>query len=227
MYDASLRSVKGSVLKPITVRLTSLSPLLLTVLGLASGVLAALFAAAGHVALALGLWLLNRLLDGLDGELARFKSNQSDLGGYVDLLADLMVYALVPIGLAWSRQDPIVFISLALMLAAFYVNAGSWMLLSALMEKRGQRQSGRTSLGIPTGLIEGGETFVLFTLFFLFPQQLALLFGITGVLVAVTAAQRLIWASRWLSSEGPRHGKLGGATQQSRPTRTTDRTGSS
>jgi phosphatidylserine synthase len=201
MYDADLRLAKRWAFRPLTIRLAAASPMKITLLGLVAGLLAALSAAQGKIAIAALLWLLNRLLDGLDGELARFRETQSDLGGYIDLLADLVVYALVPIGLAWSRLEPPVLIALAFMLAAFYVNAGTWMLLSALLEKRRQAAADdRTSFTMPVGLIEGAETVVLFTLFFLFPQHLALLFGVTAALVGLTAAQRAASAARALQA---------------------------
>lgn len=42
-------------------------------------------------------WLLNRALDCLDGALARHRNLQSELGGFLDLLGDFIVYALIPI----------------------------------------------------------------------------------------------------------------------------------
>lgn len=171
----------------------------ITAASLLAGVASAGVAASGLPLVALALWLTNRVLDGLDGEVARLDGRQSDLGGYADLLADFTVYALLPIGLAYAQQDPAVWRLLAWMLAAFYLNAGSWMLLAALLEKERQRSARpRTSLHMPTGLIEGAETALLYVLFLLFPNDLPLLFGLTALLVTITAAQRVVWAVRHL-----------------------------
>src|SRR5918994_6477348 len=49
--------------------------------------------------LALVLLALNRLLDGLDGAVAR-ATRRSALGGYLDIVADYLFYAGVPLGFA-------------------------------------------------------------------------------------------------------------------------------
>jgi phosphatidylglycerophosphate synthase len=206
MFDAELRGVKKRALWPLTGRLGGVPPALITTVALAAGVSSALFAAGGALAAALGFWLVNRLLDGLDGEVARFRDGQSDLGGYYDLLADLFVYAALPIGLARWQQEPAVWAALSLMLAAFYVNAGSWMLLALILAKRRTAVASApsvTSFAMPRGLIEGAETLVLFTLFILFPGHLPFLFAATALLVGVTALQRGVWAFRTLRAERP------------------------
>ena len=112
------------MLEPVAERLTGVSPTALTGVGLLAGLAAAALAAAGLPLAALALWLLNRLLDGLDGELARAFGRQSDLGGYLDILADFTVYALIPLGLAFADGSPMTYLTLGVMLSVFYVNAG-------------------------------------------------------------------------------------------------------
>jgi phosphatidylglycerophosphate synthase len=144
-------------------------------------------------------WLLNRVFDGLDGSVARMRSEQSDFGGYLDILLDFTTYALIPIGLAGGRPLTENWVALSFMLASFYVNAASWMYLADILEKqqhtRGQRL---TSVTMPAGLIGGTETIVLFTAFILFPQWLFWLFSLTAVLVTATIVQRLLWANRYV-----------------------------
>ncbi len=200
MIDRALRVPKQKLFRPL-VRRWDQSPLWITVTALAVGLAAAVAAALAAYALALGLWLLSRLLDGLDSEVARNAGRQSDLGGYLDMLGDLAVYAALPIGLAVSISSQAVWLALALLLASFYLNVGSWMMLSALLEKRRQgalKLGERTSITMPVGLIEGAETVILFTLFLLFPEALVPLFGLTTGLVLVSAPQRVIRAVRTL-----------------------------
>ena len=141
------------------------------------------------------------MLDGFDGTLARTQGTQSDVGGYVDLLLDFVVYAAIPIGLVVGVPGmPVALAGLA-MLGSFYVNAASWMYLSAVLERRdaGARARGElTTVTMPPGLIGGTETVVLYTLFLALPQHLVPLFTLTTVLVLATAAQRLVWAVRRL-----------------------------
>lgn len=122
---------------PLARALGSVSPTTLTGIGLVVGVGSAGSAAAGNQNLALGLWLANRLIDGLDGAVARQQGTTSDRGGYFDLLADFIVYAAVPVGLVIGSPAPDgLAVPLGLLLGSFYVNAVSWLALSALMEKR-------------------------------------------------------------------------------------------
>ncbi len=198
MIDRLLRFPKDWLLIPLARRWPhAISPNAVTLAGCAAGLAAAVAAWQRLYPLALCLWLLNRTLDGLDGLLARIQGRQSDLGGYLDMVLDVVVYAAVPVGLALGLASADVYLWLALMLGSFYINAASWMYLSALLEKRarGARERGeKTSVTMPAGLIEGAETIVFYTLFLLLPGELVLLFSLMTLLVLFTAAQRLVWA---------------------------------
>jgi phosphatidylglycerophosphate synthase len=197
--DQRLRDAKAQLLAPLATQLQGVRPLTLTAIGLLVGLGAALAAALENTSLALALWLGNRLLDGLDGEVARLSGRQRDLGGYLDMLADLLVYSLLPVALTIGHPSSASHLALALLLASFYLNVGSWMYLAALLEKRG-RSGGRTSIVMPSGLIEGGETMVFYALMLLAPTWLPWLFGVMAFLVAVTTLQRIIWAMRHLDA---------------------------
>lgn len=206
MVDKLLRTPKHALMLPIAARLPA-RPGPITAAAFALGLGAAAAGALGAGGWALALWIGNRFLDGLDGEVARLHDRQSDLGGYLDILSDFAVYALLPLGLVLGA-DPApgsgAWTSLAIMLAAFYLNAGSWMMLAAILEKRGRGaalRGERTSVTMPPALIEGAETVALFTLFLLLPGWLPWLFGITALLVAISALQRVAWAVRALGSE--------------------------
>lgn len=198
MLDRRLRQTKERVLDPVARWLGSRAhPTTITLLGGVVGLLAAGAAALGLYWLGLLLWIINRVLDGLDGTVARIYEKQSDLGGYVDTLVDHVVYAAVPIGLAWSLQRIDVTMALITMLAVFYVNAASWMFLASILEKRnrGAATSGElTTITMPDGIIGGTETVVAYTLFFIVPQFAVALFLIYGGLTFITIWQRMIWA---------------------------------
>ncbi|MCK7519029.1 MAG: hypothetical protein MZV64_15540 [Ignavibacteriales bacterium] len=101
------------------------------------------------------VWLCgfrNRVLDGLDGLLARMHDKQSDFGGYVDILTDFVVYAALPIGLVAGSPSNERYLALAFMLASFYVNTASWMYLAAILEKRSARDPDtQTTIVMPAG----------------------------------------------------------------------------
>lgn len=169
MLDHRLRPLKDSLLGPLAARLAGrVSPNVVTALALAAGLAAAWAAWRGAAGFALGLWIGNRLLDGLDGSIARASGATSDLGGYLDLVSDFIVYAALPFGIAFGLApgvmaslpldgaassladsvDTVVAVgardaqtALAALLAAFYVNAAAWLTLSAILEKRGAARS--------------------------------------------------------------------------------------
>lgn len=204
MLDASLRGVRDVALAPLARALGTVTPTTLTATGLVVGIGSALSAAVGNHNLALGLWFANRLIDGLDGVVARQQGTTSDRGGYFDLLADFIVYAAVPVGLVIGSADPDgLAVHLGLLLGSFYINAVSWLALSALLEKRStptlsERSGGpqKTSLIMPSGLIEGAETVIFMAVCLLWPGWLNWWFTGMALMVTITAGQHAVWAWR-------------------------------
>ncbi len=204
MFDDLLRELKDRLLAPPARALGSACPpAAVSLVALAVGILAVWLAAERSYRWALAAWLLNRVLDGLDGTLARVQGRGSDLGGYLDILCDFAVYALLPIGLVIGAPAADSWRALAFLLASFYLNAASWMYLAAVLERRGQRAAAAgklTAVAMPAGLVAGTETIVFYALFLLFPAQLGPLFFTMAVLVFAGAAQRAVWAGRVLST---------------------------
>lgn len=202
MLDKSLREIKEITLLPVANQIgTEVHPIAISLVGLAVGCFSALAAYSGMFVVALILWWLNRFLDGLDGTVARNNRTQSDLGGYVDIHCDFVIYSVIPIGLALRAGDEVTYIALIFLLAAFYVSAPSWMYLAAIFEKRNQGAKSKgelTSTTMPSGLIEGTEAVIFYSLFLIFPNYSAFLFTLLGVAVVITIIQRLVWASKHL-----------------------------
>jgi phosphatidylglycerophosphate synthase len=194
MLDARLREVKEQLLRPIVAHLAGVHPSVVTAIGLLVGMIGAVVVWRGYYGLGLLLWCLNRLLDGLDGTLARVHQRQSDFGGYLDILADFVIYAAYPVALMASTPSETGWLALAGLLSVYYVNTASWMYLAAILEKRQATTPKMTTVYMPDGLIGGTETFIFYVLFLLFPGQLVFLFGLMALLVVVTIVQRLLWA---------------------------------
>jgi phosphatidylglycerophosphate synthase len=201
VLDERLRAVKRGILAPLAKRYSEIHPLQFTTSAFVAGLLAALAAAVGNTWAALLLWLVNRLLDGLDGEVARLTNKQTDWGGYLDIICDFVVYGLLPFALAWSLSSPGALFAVAFLLITFYVNAGSWLYLSALLEKRSRSSVSYTSIAFPTGLIEGTETIIFYSLFLIFPSSSPYLMLLMAFLVIITIFQRLSWAESQLQDE--------------------------
>ncbi len=200
MFDMWLRALKDRLLGPIVARVNpSVHPNVIPIVALFVGAAVAWLAYSHHYGAALVAWLLNRALDASDGTIARVQGKQTDFGGYLDILLDFIVYAVIPIGLIAGRPTPSVALAGALLEASFFVNAASWMYLAAILERRslGAVATGeRTTVTMPPGLIAGAETAVFYALFLIFPSHLAPLFAAMGALVGVTVVQRLVWAAR-------------------------------
>ena len=197
MFDHYLRGLKDRLLAPLAALLRSVPPNALTLIAFVFGIACAGAAARGAWTGGLVLWIVNRIVDGVDGTVARLANRQTDFGGYLDILLDFVVYAAIPIGFAMQSGDRNVLISALVLEAAFFVNACSWMYLSAVLEKRasGASRTGElTTVTMPPALVAGFETVVFFALFFVYPDSLTLLFGIMSGLVGVNIILRLIWA---------------------------------
>jgi phosphatidylglycerophosphate synthase len=194
MFDTTLRHVKDRALASATRALRGVHPLAITGVGFVLGCAAAWCAAQGQFIAAFVLFWSGRVCDGLDGAVARLNGTQSALGGYLDLMADFVVYAAIPIGVWWAVKPAFGDIALIAMLATFYVNAASWMLLSAIVDDRERT----TTVAMPTGLIEGFETLVAYSLMLFVPTAQVWIFSIFAVLVFATAMQRIVWACRHL-----------------------------
>jgi phosphatidylglycerophosphate synthase len=203
MLDSSLRPAKDRLLGPLIRRVPSgVSPLALSFVALAAAIGASIAAAQLLTLLAVSLWMVSRLADGLDGATARHRKVASDRGGLVDIVFDTIGYAVIPIGIAAGIDSQAAWITVAVLLATFYVNAVSWTYVAALLEKRaaGAAATGApTSTIMPRGLVEGTETIVFFTVALAWPG------GAVGVLAAmagavgITIAERLWWARRVLA----------------------------
>jgi phosphatidylserine synthase len=221
MFDHVGRKFAAPIIHRVARRIPQrITPLSITGFGLCAGILCAASASQGWVAVSMVLWIVNRLADGLDGGLARHRNHvpqdpsttgskaqptelpsPSALGGYFDLMADFVTYAIVPLGIAWHVNERGTWIALSALLAVFYVNLGSWTVLSAVQEKRGFGAAATgepTSITMPTTIIEGTETILAYSAFLLFPGAVPVLFAIFAAMVTVSAGQRMVWAKQHL-----------------------------
>lgn len=149
---------------------------------------------AGWFWLALALLLASRLADGLDGAVAR-AGQPRDLGGLLDIVADFVFYAVIP--LAFVLRDPASNgVAGAVLLAAFYVNAATFLGYAILAAKRGLTGSpnGPKAWYHSVGLLEGTETIGFFVLLCLWPAGFVPMAWGFAVLCLLTAALRIALA---------------------------------
>jgi phosphatidylglycerophosphate synthase len=219
VLDATLRRATGPLLERGGARLAAagVRPLWLTGAGWILGVGACVAAGVGCFAAALGLWLANRALDGLDGPVAR-AGTPSDLGGYLDILADFSIYGGFVLGVAVAL--PAARLACVALLAAYATSATAFLALSSLLERRrAQAVSDERSLRFAGGLAEGSETIVVYVLLCLLPAHAALIAGVFAAAVALTALQRAVLGARLLGARQPGRSPGARPAEATRPAR--------
>ncbi len=160
------------------------------------GVVACICAARSWWTAALVLWLLNRLLDGLDGPLAR-RSEPMALGGLLDFSADFVIYSGFVVAVAIAR--PPAQLACVALLATYLVNNVVLLSFSSIVERLHLSLGDERSLRFTTGLAEGAETIVVYALFCLFPGSATEIAWVFTAVVALTAIQRVAQAVQILS----------------------------
>jgi phosphatidylglycerophosphate synthase len=208
MRDVALRNHKDRLMGPVARTLFfGIHPNYISLAALLVGLACAVAVVQQAYWWGLGLWIGNRILDGLDGLVARQSGKVSDFGGYLDLLLDFIVYLAVPLAFVAAQPTSFTLWAALLLVSVYVLNTISWTVLSAILEKHKYHRNNRltgsytasgrtTTIAMPVGLIEGAETILLYTLFFLMPGLVGHLFLIMAGLVLFTAGQRVVWAYR-------------------------------
>ncbi|WP_373486724.1 CDP-alcohol phosphatidyltransferase family protein [Blastomonas sp.] len=197
MFDARLRPLIDPPLNAIgrTLARSGVGANTVTLLGLIPALAAAIAIAHGHFLAGLGLIVINRLLDGLDGAVAR-ASGISDFGGYLDTLADFVFYVSVPVafGLAATANTA----PALLLVASFTLTCASFLAFAAIAAKRGQETAahGTKSIFYSTGLAEGTETIAAFIAMCLWPGQFPAIAIGYAMLCLATVIQRTLLARK-------------------------------
>ncbi|MEO7059172.1 MAG: CDP-alcohol phosphatidyltransferase family protein [Lapillicoccus sp.] len=191
MLDARARRILSPTLDAVGARLADagVPALALTAAGWVAG-LASCAAVLAHAwPWALTLWLVNRLLDGLDGPVAR-RNGASDLGGFLDIVADFSIYAGFVVAVAIAQPEAQ--LACLALLTAYYLSGTAFLALSSILERRGASLAadGR-SLRFVGGLAEGTETVVVYALICVMPDRAALIAWLFTAAVTITAAQRI------------------------------------
>lgn len=169
-----------------------ITPNLITLIGLAFGIAAALAVLISPI-LAAVLLLLSGYFDTLDGSLARVKNAMSERGTVLDIVCDrvveicimLALFAVDPMHRAWSCL---------LMLSSVLLCITTFLVVGIFTDNKTSEDNHvatNKSFHYSRGLMERPEAFVFFILMILIPAQFLLLSSIFSVLVFYTAVKRL------------------------------------
>jgi len=138
--------------------------------------------------------LLNRLADGIDGELARL-NDSTDAGAFLDIVLDFIFYALFPIGFA--LYDPSGNgLAAAALIASFVGTGASFLAFDSFAQRRKIEHPdfGYKGLYYLNGLAEGTETVLVFVLMCLLPQHFVVIATVFAVVCVVTAINRVVFS---------------------------------
>lgn len=197
MLDEPLRKLASPLLDTIAGPLAKLpiTPNQITYSGFAIGMAGSVAIAMGYYLTGMALILVNRLLDVLDGLLAR-KGLMSDFGGYLDIVLDFFFYASVPcaFALASSHNNP----AAAVLILSFVGTGTSFLAYAIICEKRKitAPSSQKKSFYYLGGLTESTETTLFFCLCCLFPPLFSFLAYAFSFLCLLTFVSRIYAASQ-------------------------------
>ena len=197
MFDAQLRPLIDQLLNPIGRGLVTLGVTAnqVTMIGAAFGLIAAGCVAAGLFYPALWFVIANRVIDGLDGAVAR-ASRSSDFGGYLDIVSDFIFYSAIPLAFAVARPETA--LAAAFLIFSFIGTATSFLGFAILAEKHQVTTQirGKKAFYYLGGLTEGTETILLFLAMLVWPDYFSLMAIVFGILCWVTTGTRIYAAYR-------------------------------
>jgi phosphatidylglycerophosphate synthase len=211
MLDSAFRRHLEAPLAVVGRRLgaAGATPTSLTAVGLMLGVGACSAIATENWTIGLVLWLLNRIADGLDGAVARNGvAGPTDLGGFLDIMADFAVYGGVVVAVGYAVPEARV--AALATLVTYYLNGAAFLAWSSLAERHSQTANehdrAERSLVFPAGLAEGSETIMAYVVLLLFPQRAETILWIWAGVVGISVIQRVVFVTRELGHPERRSG---------------------
>ncbi|MEM6986831.1 MAG: CDP-alcohol phosphatidyltransferase family protein, partial [Pseudomonadota bacterium] len=170
-----------------------------TVAGFSIGMTAVPALAHEYYGYALVAILISRILDGLDGTLARL-TQPTDRGGFLDITLDFIFYSSIVFGFALANPEANA-LAAACLLACFMGTGSSFLAFAAVAKKRDLLRIDlpHKSLYYIGGLAEGTETIAFFVAICLWPQHFAMLAYVFATVCIITTLTRLYGGYRALS----------------------------
>lgn len=173
-----------------------ITPDRITVAGLVLGLGGAAAAATSWWGLALALWLISRVADGLDGPLARRRHASGSgatsglAGGFLDITSDFVVYGafVVGVGIGWGGS----LLPFLAVLLAYYLNGTAFLAFSSIAERSGDTIDDGRSFSFLGGLAEGTETIIVHSLWVLLPGVAGPVAWVWAAIVGISVTQRIV-----------------------------------
>ena len=197
MFDRHILPLQKSALQPVASWLMrrGVKADQISISGFGLGLVSLPMTGFGYYWAGLAFIAANRLLDGLDGAVARMTS-PTDRGAFLDIALDFLFYASVPLAFAWADPAAIA-LAAATLIASFVGTGSSFLAFSSIAARRGMSsgdypQKGLYYLG---GLTEGAETIGLFAAMCIWPNMFPILAFVFSALCLITTLTR--WHQGW------------------------------
>jgi phosphatidylglycerophosphate synthase len=186
MLDAFFRRKTDGYLTPVAARLASLGIRadMLTLVAFACGAVAVLGIGHRNYLVALGFLVAARLLDMLDGPVAR-RSGVTVFGAYLAFVLDLVAAAAVPFAFALAEPDRA--LAAMFLMLGLVARAGA----AAGAARPDSAGAARAALHRAGQLVGKSELFAAFALACIFPSWFSLIAYAVGILCFVGAGSRL------------------------------------
>jgi phosphatidylglycerophosphate synthase len=192
VLDRAARRLIDPVLEQLAVaaQQRSITANQVTVAGFACGLAAMAAIALQSYGLGLLLLLANRLADGVDGALAR-RNGATDLGGYLDIVLDFIIYSGAAFAFALAQPDHAV--AAAFLIFSFMGTGSSFLAFAIFAAKRklDGEEAADKSFYYLGGITEGTETILLFVTVLLFPGWFPAAAYLYGTLCWLTTVGRI------------------------------------
>ncbi len=163
---------------------------MLTIAGFVFSILGFITIYLGKYDLTLGLIILSRIMDGLDGPLAR-QTAATDLGGYLDIVFDFIFYAGTIFFFALGQPENA--LPAAFLIFSFMATGTTFLAYAIIAAKHNINHDlqGKKSFFYISGITEGTETILVLIIICLFPEYFKLIAYIFGGLCWLTTIGRI------------------------------------
>ena len=195
MLDTTFRKLIDPALNPIATILvkTGFSANSITIFGFLIGILGWIALAMNLYYLALGMIVINRISDGLDGLMAQ-KTTKTEIGGFLDIVLDFLFYSGVPFFFALGKPE--VGLPASFLIFSFIGTASSFLAYSAIAAKHKtiNEKYKNKAIYYLGGITEGTETIAFFLFICLKPDKFTEAAWIFGGLCWITTLTRIYTA---------------------------------
>ena len=140
---------------------------------------------------ALFVFLLGRILDGVDGNLAN-KTSITEFGGFIDIVCDFISYSIIPLAFILNDNSNAIFGSI--LLTTFFGTSSTFFGIAIFENKKTINKNSGKSFFYIGGFMGGAVTILFLSLMFLFPDKFNLIALIFSILCILSTIERIYYA---------------------------------